>query len=603
MKQFEITLPPYAKKWLVLDLLGAITGVVGGLGAVLFRYAIKYTNIVFFKYLLPFVSIYVGREETSFIGLPSLEATSRIVLFGSGVGYNLGLILLPLLGGLIIGPIIMRFAPETKGHGVPEVMEAVALNEGNIRKRVAFMKVGVSAITIGTGGSAGREGPIAQIGATIGSFLGQAFKLDPRHKRLLVVCGLAAGIAGTFNAPLGGALFGMEILLRGIGLFNAMPVVIASIVGVAVSTSFLGQQPAFIVQNIGTWHPTELPLYIILGLIFGVLSVIWVKVFYGFETIFAKIKIPNSLKPALGGLFAGVLLMFYPSFGIGGVGYEGIDLALASFFPIYLLFILGILKILATSFSVGSGGSGGIFAPSLFIGTMFGTAFGMIFNLAFPALVTNPITYGLAGMGAIFAGAAQAPINVILMIPEMSNDYFLIPPIMITSFISFFVAWLFLKGSSIYTIKLERRGIKLKMGMPFQLDLITVEEIMSKQIVTLETSMPVSILELYYEEYGHTGYPVLSDGKLEGIVTISDLQKIPIEKRSSVKVKEIAKNNLISAFPDETASKALEKMNQAKVGRIVVVDRKDNKKLIGIITKTDILNAYELAAKKGVEQA
>ncbi|MHA1223971.1 MAG: chloride channel protein, partial [Candidatus Heimdallarchaeaceae archaeon] len=147
MKQFNITLPPYAKKWLVLDLLGAITGVVGGLGAVLFRYAIKYTNIVFFKYLLPFVSIYVGREETSFIGLPSLEATSRIVLFGSGVGYNLGLILLPLLGGLIIGPIIMRFAPETKGHGVPEVMEAVALNEGNIRKRVAFMKVGVSAIT------------------------------------------------------------------------------------------------------------------------------------------------------------------------------------------------------------------------------------------------------------------------------------------------------------------------------------------------------------------------------------------------------------------------------------------------------------------------
>jgi CIC family chloride channel protein len=224
MKKF-INLTPVAKRWLLIDLLGIVVGVLGGLGAVLFRYIIKYVQIFFFEIILPLITIQVG-------------------------GYNLGYIFLPVIGALIIGPLIVKFAKETKGHGVPEVLEAVALREGNIRKRVAFFKIGVSAITIGSGGSAGREGPIAQIGSTIGSYIGQIFNLDPQQKKLLVVCGLSAGIAGTFNAPLGGAIFGMEILLRGIGIFNAMPVILASVVGVAVSAAILGQETAFHLADI-----------------------------------------------------------------------------------------------------------------------------------------------------------------------------------------------------------------------------------------------------------------------------------------------------------------------------------------------------------------
>ncbi|RLF98710.1 MAG: voltage-gated chloride channel, partial [Thaumarchaeota archaeon] len=197
-------LPRYAKRWILLDVLGCVVGILGGLGAVFFRLMISVNHILFYDVILHYLPLHLGEM-------------------------NLGVILLPALGGLIIGPIIMKFAPETKGHGVPEVMEATTLKGGKIRKRVAFLKVIVSSITIGSGGSAGREGPIAQIGATLGSIMGQLFKLDTQSMKLLVVCGLAAGIAGTFNAPLGGALFGMEILYRGIGLFNAMPVVLASV--------------------------------------------------------------------------------------------------------------------------------------------------------------------------------------------------------------------------------------------------------------------------------------------------------------------------------------------------------------------------------------
>ncbi|MHA1582900.1 MAG: chloride channel protein [Candidatus Baldrarchaeia archaeon] len=576
MKIHSPQLPAHAKKWITLDLLGGIAGVAGGLGAVIFRLMIKINEHIFFDLLLPHISVYVGE-------------------------LNLGIILLPVLGGLIVGPLIMRFAPETKGHGVPEVMEAVALKGGYIRRRVAFLKVLVSSITIGSGGSAGREGPIAQIGSTIGSFLGQVFKLEPEDKKLLVVCGLSAGIAGTFNAPLGGALFGMEILLRGIGLFNAIPVVLASVIGAAVAASFLGQRPAFNAEGLTSWTLSELIFYAILGLVFGIISVIWVKSFYAIEDVFENLKISSKYKPALGGLATGFLVMLYPEYGIKGVGYEGVNMVLAGELTLFSLLTLGILKMVATSCTIGSGGSGGIFAPSLYIGSMLGAAMGLLFNSLFPSIVHQPFTYALAGMAALFAGVAQVPINVIIMIPEMSNDFSLIPPIMISSSISFFVAWLILQGSSIYTIKLYRRGIVLRMGRPFVLDLIKVEEVMTKKVITVSPDMSTSILELFFEEHHHTGYPVVKKGKLVGMVTISDLQKIPHNMRDKVKISEISSKDIVVAYPDETVHVALDKMYENNVGRLPVVDRKDPKRLLGIISKHDILRAYEIAAKRPAE--
>jgi len=568
--------PVHAKKWLILDLLGGVAGVLGGLGAVVLHLMIETINHFFFEILLPRISVHIG-------------------------GFNLSIILLPVLGGLIVGPLITRLAPETKGHGIPEVMEAVALKGGYIRKRVAFLKVIVSAITIGSGGSAGREGPIAQTGSAIGSTLAQIFKLEPSDAKLLVVCGLSAGIAGAFNAPLGGALFGMEVLLRGIGLFNAMPVIIASVIGAAVASTFLGQKPAFNAEGLTSWSPPELVFYAILGLIFGIISVLWIKSFYAIEGVFERLKVSSTYKPALGGLATGFLIMLLPEHGIMGVGYEGVNKALAGELFLALLLILGILKMIATSCTVGSGGSGGIFAPSLYIGAMLGAAMGLLFDLAFPSIVDQPLTYALAGMAALFAGAAQAPINVIIMIPEMSNDFALIPPIMISSSTSFFVAWLFLRGSSIYTIKLHRRGIILRMGRPFILDLIKVEEVMTKKVITISPDMPASILELFFEEHHHTGYPVVEKGQLVGIVTIRDLQKLPHSIRNKVKIIEIASKNITVAYPDETVHSVLDKMHEKNIGRLPVVDRNNPRRLLGIISKRDIIRAHEIAAKRPAE--
>ena len=515
--------------------------------------------------------------------------------------FNLGIILLLMLGGLIIGPLIMRYAPETKGHGVPEVMEAVALKDGIIRKRVAFLKVIVSSITIGSNGSAGREGPIAQIGSTIGSFLGQIFRLEPQDVKILVVCGLSAGIAGTFNAPLGGALFGLEVLFRGIGLFNAMPVILASVIGTATAVSFLGQKPAFNAEGLTSWNPPELALYIVLGMIFGIISVLWIKSFYAIEDGFERLRVPPQFKPAIGGLLTGFIVMLFSTYGIMGVGYKGVNMALMGGLSLLLLLTLGVMKIIATSFTIGSGGSGGIFAPSLYIGAMFGGVLGLLFHSTFPSIVHQPFTYALAGMAALFAGAAQAPISVIIMIPEMSHDFALIPPIMASSVTSFFITWLFLRGSSIYTIKLQRRGVNLRMGRSFTLDLIKVEEVMTEEIVTIHPDMPVSALEMLFEEHHHTGYPVVKEGEITGIVTLRDVQKLPHDKRGQVKVGEIASRVLTVAYKDETVHSALDKMHKKDVGRLPVVDKDNPKRILGIISKHDILRAHEIASKRPAE--
>ncbi|MCE4600404.1 MAG: chloride channel protein [Desulfurococcales archaeon] len=429
------------RRVILIYLLSAVIGVIAGLGAVVFRWMISLNKAVFFDLL--------GSGLTNLTG-------SRYVL-----------LVLPALGGLIVGPLTEMVAPETRGHGVPEVMEAVMLKGGRIRKRVALAKIVASSITIGSGGSAGREGPIAQIGAASASAIGQVFKLSRDNLRLLVTCGLAAGIAGTFNAPLGGALFGLEVLMRGVSAFNAIPVIFSSVIGATTASIFLGRHPAFRVVGLSYWDPREIPLYILLGLAFGLLAVAWVRLFYGFEEFFRKLSVPGYLKPALGGLGAGVLMVLFAGYGVGGVGYEGIDKALSGSIPLRLLLLLGVAKMLSTSLTIGSGGSGGVFAPSLYIGGMFGLSLGLVYQGLFPGLVRQPATYALAGMASLFAGAAQAPMTVIVMVPEMSEDYSLIAPFMASASMSYLVAWLLLRGSSIYTLKLERRGVRVRQpGVP-----------------------------------------------------------------------------------------------------------------------------------------
>lgn len=569
----KVYIPKHMKRFGILDILGIIAGVTGGLGAVVFRFMIDFNHWVFFNLMLPHIFFNVG-------------------------DFNLGIILLPTIGGLIVGPIIFAFASETKGHGVPEVMEAIHLKAGRIRKRVAAIKVIVSSITIGSGGSAGREGPIAQIGATIGSLLGHLFHLKESDVKLLVICGLSAGIAGTFNAPLGGALFGIEVLHREFRPLDAVPIILASVVGAAVASIFFGLRPAFQAPPLPFTNPVELFFYFLLGLFFGVMATVWVKVFYTVEDLFNMLKIQPKFKLAIGGFMTGCIGVLFPLYGILGVGYEGINLMLLGTFPLALLLVLGILKIFATSFTIGSGGSGGIFAPSLFIGAMFGGALGLIFHDISPGIVRYPFAYSLAGMGALFAGAARAPLTCMIMIPEMTGDWSLLPPLMLSCITSFLVSSFLLRGSSIYTLKLERRGVRLRERRRIDsLDLIKVRDVMKTDLVIVPPNITVSQFMNVLRKHRHMGYPVVDGDKLVGMMTFDDVLKIPPNMRDTMTVLEAANLKLAVTYPDETVHVALDKMYEMGVDRLAVVDREHPKKLIGIITDRDIIYAHHIVAE------
>jgi CIC family chloride channel protein len=505
---------------------------------------------------------------------------------------------LPALGGLIVGPITMRIAQETKGAGIPEVMEAVALRKGRLKKKTAPWKILASSITIGSGGSAGREGPIALIGATIGSWMGELSKMEPHSAKLLVVCGLSAGIAGTYNAPLGGALFGIEILLRGIDLIRAVPVILSSVLAATTAAFFLGEHPSFNLTASITWIPSELIFHVFLGLLFGLISVLWVRVFYAVDGLFQKLKITDTLKPSLGGLITGFLIMFFPSYGIMGVGYEGLNLALTGELTLGLLVLLGSLKFMATCLSIGSGGSGGIFAPTLYMGGMFGVAAGLLFHWAFPGAVHETVEYSLAGMAALFAGATQAPLNIMVMVPEMCGDFSLLPPLMASSVSSFFVAWIFLRGSSIYTLKLQRRGLNLRMGKSFTLDVVRVEKVMTRRVQKISSYTPVAELKGFFEKYDHPGFPVEQEGRLLGVMTEKDLDTALQGLGDRVTVDEIISKEFAVTYPDETLHEALDKIDESGLPILPVVLRLRPRHLVGVISKHDILQAYEVDAER-----
>ena len=548
--------------------LAILIGVISGLAAVVFTYLIDFFHKVFFDYTLPLLSRYAG---------------------------DVSIILLPAIGGLIIAPIIAKIAIEAKGHGVPEVMESMHLHGGRIRARVGFVKAFVSSITIGSGGSAGREGPIAQIGASLGSLIGQKFNLPERRVKLLTACGLASGIGAVFNAPLGGAIFAMEVLLTEIETMSATSIILSSVIGTKLAEILLRESslPFRLPPELASYHPftppghpIELVFYLIMGLLFGLFAVVWIRTLYTIEDFFDNLRINFNFKPAIGGLFTGILGLYVLNYGILGVGYEGVDLALAGKISLSIIITLAILKMLATSFTIGSGGSGGIFAPSLFIGAMLGGAFGLILNQLFPEIVQFPMAYALVGMGALFAGAAFAPLTCIIMIPEMTGNYFLIPAMMAACVSSYLVSSI-ISRESIYTLKLVRRDVAIDVD--HVLSEVKVRDIMTKKIDSIDENMSVSDLIKKMLKEGHTGYPVIRNNELVGIVTFRDLSEADMNDT----VKDICTREVFTINPDDSAQKAVRMLFDKGVGRLIVTDKKNPKRALGIISRTDILKAYQ----------
>ncbi|UCH66311.1 MAG: chloride channel protein, partial [Ignavibacterium sp.] len=434
------------------------------------------------------------------------------------------IILIPIIGGLIVGPIIYFFAPEAKGHGVPEVMQAILLKGGAIRGRVAFVKAIASAITIGTGGSVGREGPIIQIGSSLGSMVGQFFRVPAKRLKTLVGCGAAAGIAAAFNAPIAGALFAVEIILMDFAVAQFSPIVISSVMATVISRTFEGDFAAFIVPKYELVSPYEIGFYFVLGALGGLISYIFIKALYFSEDYFdEKVKIPEYLKPAIGGLGVGLIALAFPQ--IMGVGYDTMNNALYGNMIWYVAIALVFVKILATSITLGSGGSGGIFAPSLFMGAMLGYFFGSFVHQYFPEITASPGAYALVAMGGLVAGTTRAPITAIIIVFELTNDYNIILPLMITCIISTIISSQ-LSRESIYTLKLLRRNIGIKEGMETNvMESINVEDVYSKEFESIQASDDFSVIVNKVISGKEIDYPVISgDNNLIGLISLNDIK-------------------------------------------------------------------------------
>ncbi|MDF1499618.1 MAG: chloride channel protein [Anaerolineales bacterium] len=603
--QTELTRSPVIRKiskWLVerlsrfqvseevvLITTALIVGMGTGLGAVGFRYLIR------------------GVEWVGYDWFPRVFA-----LFGTNY-----VVLIPALGGLIVGLLIFYFAREAKGHGVPEVMEAVALRGGRIRPIVALVKVLASSISIGSGGSVGREGPIAQIGSALGSTVGQLFRLSDERIRNLVACGAAAGIAATFNAPIAGVIFSLEVILGEFSVRYFSTVVISAVAASTIGQAVFGNVPAFPISTqysiVSVW---EFGLYPILGVLAAILGVIFVRSLYWSEDLFDSWKsVPEWFKPAVGGALLGIMALVYPLVTnitwermphIYNVGYDVIESALSNELLLGTVLVLLVLKLIATDLTLGSGGSGGVFAPSLFMGSMLGTAFGLGANILFPEITAPPGAYALVGMAAVFAAGAHAPITAVLILFELTGDYRIILPLMLTVVIATILAQSLLGGESIYTLKLSRRGVRLQRGHDIDvMQSVSVGEVMTTDIEPVSDRMTLVGISELLSQTRHHGFPLVDDaGRLVGVVTVTDVdQAIARNVSRKAKASEIGTPHdlLVVAHPDESMGEALQRMGRRGLGRLPVVSREATDELLGMVRRDDIIEAYNVGLTRRAE--
>jgi len=507
------------------------------------------------------------------------------------------IILVPTIGGLIVGPLIYFFAPEAKGHGVPEVMQAILLKGGKIRPRVAAVKALASAITIGTGGSVGREGPIIQIGSSIGSTVGQLFKVPQRKLKTLVACGAAAGIAAAFNAPIAGALFAVEIILMDFAVAQFSPIVISAVMATVISHSYEGNLAAFSVTPYEYASPYELGFYFILGAACGLVSYLFIKVLYYSEDFFdEKVKIPEYFKPVIGGVGIGVMALLFPQ--VMGVGYDSINSALHGEMIWYVALGLVFLKIISTSLTLGSGGSGGIFAPSLFMGAMLGYFVGDLANQFFPDITANPGAYALVAMGGLVAGTTRAPITAIIIVFELTYDYEIILPLMITSIVSLIVSS-YLSRESIYTLKLLLRGISIKEGTETNvMESIIVKNVYNKDYTAIEVSDHFSKVVNTVLSGKGVEFPVVNkNNNIIGIISMNDLKELLFEKdslNSLLIAGDLANTDFKVLTPEDNCKQALEIMREHDFEAIPIVEAFNSKIIIGMIWRKDIQDAYQV---------
>lgn len=552
-------------------ILACLVGIGAGLASVFFRFLLHEMHYFFFEVFYPWLS------QFSKYLLP----------------------IVPMIGAVLLIPFSLRYPGEINGYGMPRFLISVHIRGGLIRTRQIFVKIFTAAITISTGGSAGVEGPIAQIGGAVGSSIGRFFQMGSHRLKVLVACGSAAGIAAQFNAPLAGVLFAQEIIM--VGEFQLQTfgvIVISSGLATAISRAFYSSAPTFGALHYDFISYYEFGLYVVLGLLIGVLAFLFIKVFFLIGDSFDHIKLNNQIKPIVGAFLVGCLGLIH--FGVLGDGYEYIHDAIQSpaALPIAAIALLVVLKMVATSITLGSGNVGGVFAPSLFIGAMIGAVFGWSADLLFPNLGIQPGSYALVAMGAFLAAATHSPMTSIFLLFEITGNYEVIIPIMFASVIGVMVARR-LCPDSLDSMELSRQNIFLhKRSETSILNSIQVDSVMLKDFETLPETMSFAEFMEYFPSSKTQYYPLLnSQNKMTGVVSFQDIREIMLEDglEHVVVMKELAETELIKLLPHDNLTTAIKKFGIKDIETIPVVDPEDHQEIIGILKQKDVIDTYNKA--------
>jgi H+/Cl- antiporter ClcA len=519
--------------------------------------------------------------------------------FRSVGSHHLGawVILVPVIGGLIVGVMAKYGSSKIKGHGIPEAMEAVLTNRSRIEPKVAILKPVSAAIAIGTGGPFGAEGPIIQTGGAIGSLVGQVLHTTAVERKVLLACGAAAGMSATFSTPIAGVILAIELLLFEFKSRSFIPLVIASTLATAVHMQLLGRGPMFQVGAMEFGIPRALPFYLVLGPICGLAAVGLSKALYWVEDLFEKLPFDEMWWPAIGALALGVIGFFVPR--VFGVGYDTIGDILNGQLAWKLLLVVMIAKFAALVISLGSGTSGGLLAPTFMWSAAMGGLFAMVANHAFPGAHLSPGAFAVVAMGAVFGAASRATFSFIIFAFEITRDYNSVLPLMLVAVIADGIAMLFMPSSSIMTEKLARRGLRVHQDYEADaLTQVTVGETMEKDppVIAADTKVGVVAERIARHDPAvvrRQALLILDDAdKLVGIITRGDvLRALDKDSSGAMTVQEAGSTHLAVTFADELVSEAAAKLLRFDIGRLPVVDRADERRVIGYLGRAAILAA------------
>jgi CIC family chloride channel protein len=570
----SVITPPAQFRMLLISLLAAGVGLVAGcIAFLLYKLIGLFTNIFFFhRFAADFSSV-------------------RLNHLGPWV------ILMPVIGGIIVGFMAKYGSSKIKGHGIPEAMEAVLANRSRIEPRVAILKPISAAIAIGTGGPFGAEGPIIQTGGAIGSLVGQLLHTTASERKVLLACGAAAGMSATFNTPIAGVILAIELLLFEFKSRSFIPLVVASTLATAVHVRLLGGGPMFSVMPVDFGIPRALPFYLLLGVICGFAAVGFSKLLYWVEDQFEKLPIDELWWPAIGALGLGIIGYFVPR--VLGVGYDTIGDILNANLALKLLLVVMVAKAVALVVSLGSGTSGGLLAPMFMSSAAMGGAYAIVIDRIYPGAQLAAGAFALVAMGAVFGAASRATFTFIIFAFEITRDYNSVLPLMLVSVIADGIAMLLMPKSSIMTEKLARRGMRIHTDYETDvLQQVSAGEMMDRELPTISDDMNVGELAERIARRDpavskHEGLLILdSTGNLEGIITRSDILRA-FEKDSdgTMSVMEAGTRDVVVTYPDELLHDAAAKMLRRNIGRLPVVERLEPTRVVGYLGRQGIMAA------------